>query len=291
MSTRLETIRDYQERMNRVLAYIQKNLDAPLSLEATAGVACFSPFHFHRWFAAIVGEPLSRHVRRLRLERAALQLCQSDLAVTDIALAAGYETPSAFNKAFKQQFRCAPSVFKKRKRTVFTTRRDVIRITPDKESRMEPKIVERPEKTVVYVRRTGPYAKAAGEAWSAVCQFAYSHRLVSKAKGSEFIGISYDDPNVTTGDKLRYEACITVKPGVKGEGEVGVKQLEGGKFAMFLHKGPYEKFMKTYEEIFGRWLPESGAKLRDLPSFEVYLNFPGRTKPENLRTEIYVPIE
>ena len=291
MSKRLETIRDYQERLNKVLVYIQENLDAPPALEQATRVACFSPFHFHRWFAAMVGEPLSRHVRRLRLERAAQQLCQSELAVTDIALAAGYETPSAFNKAFRQQFRCAPSVFKKRKRNVFITNRDVIRITPNKEPRMEPKIVERPEKTVVYVRRTGPYAKAAGEAWGAVCRFAYSRRLVNKADGSEFIGISYDDPNVTAEDKLRYEACITVKPGVKAEGEVGVKQLEGGKFAMFLHKGPYENFTKTYEEIFGRWLPASGAKLRDRPSFELYLNSPDRTRPENLRTEIYVPIE
>jgi AraC family transcriptional regulator len=40
-----------------------------------------------------------------------------------------------------------------------------------------------------------------------------------------------------------------------------------------------------------QWYPESGEKLRDLPCFDVYLNRdPRRTKPENLRTEIYVPV-
>ncbi len=47
----------------------------------------------------------------------------------------------------------------------------------------------------------------------------------------------------------------------------------------------------VYIAIFGEWLPEAGMKLREAPCFEVYLNRdPRRTKPEKLRTEIYIPI-
>jgi len=43
---------EYQARMHRVLAHIDTHLDEPLDLATLAGVAHFSPFHFHRLFSA-----------------------------------------------------------------------------------------------------------------------------------------------------------------------------------------------------------------------------------------------
>jgi len=62
----------YHERVNRVLDYIGQHLHGELSLNTLSQVACFSPFHFHRIFQAVTGETLNSHVRRVRLERAAL---------------------------------------------------------------------------------------------------------------------------------------------------------------------------------------------------------------------------
>ena len=61
------TWNDYQQRILRVLTHIQAHLDEPLDLEELARVACFSSFHFHRVFAAMTGETIADHVRRLRL--------------------------------------------------------------------------------------------------------------------------------------------------------------------------------------------------------------------------------
>ena len=110
-------------------------------------------------------------------------------------------------------------------------------------------------------------------------------------KETKVIGIPHDCPGITEPDRLRYDACITIEGDAKPEGEVGVQTLAGGKYAVFLHNGSYTKLGGTYGEIFAGWLPSSGEGLRDLPCFEVYLNRdPRRRKPENLRTEIYVPI-
>ena len=65
------TLRDYKERLLRVLVYIQQHLDEPLALETLAARACLSPYHFHRVFTGMIGESLQSHIRRLRLERAA----------------------------------------------------------------------------------------------------------------------------------------------------------------------------------------------------------------------------
>ncbi len=287
VAARTDTMRDHQERINRVLLHLQSNPGAPFSVEQLARIACFSPFHFHRLFAAYVGEPISAHVRRLRLERAAVQLRTSPGPVTEIALDAGYETSAAFNKAFQQQFHVSPTTFRQSPAANFTAA--LKHQSPITLPIMKPKIVDRPEKQALFVRRTGAYSESASAAWEAVCRFAFSRRLVPPDR--EFIGISHDDPQITAQEKLRYDACITVSQPVKPEGEVGVQSIAGGRYAVFLHKGPYEGLLNTYRFIFGEWLPGSGEELRDVPSFELYLNTPERTRPENLRTEIYIPLK
>jgi DNA gyrase inhibitor GyrI len=72
---------------------------------------------------------------------------------------------------------------------------------------------------------------------------------------------------------------------------VSALEEESLGYAAFLHVGPYENLGETYRAIFAGWLPASGEELRDAPCYEVYLNRdPRRTKPENLRTEIHVPL-
>lgn len=292
MANREQTVNDHRERLNKALVYLQDNIDKAITLEALAAVAHFSPFHFHRIFAAHVNETLYEHIRRLRLEKAAQKLYYSHGPVTDIALSVGYETPAAFTKAFKKHFNRNPTDYRKIKRQNLPSRLNLIKNRPRRRgvSPVKPEIRELPEQKVLFVRKTGAYDKAAAAAWSSLMKFAYSHRLMSKdTKG---IGISHDSPDITPEEKIRYDACITFNGNVKPEGEVGIQTIAGGRYAVFLHKGPYRKLNRTYDFIMGDWYPKSGEKFRDLPCFEVYLNRdPRRTKPENLRTEIYAPIE
>ena len=142
---------------------------------------------------------------------------------------------------------------------------------------------------VLFVRRTGRYDQAAAEAFAVLCQFAGPRGLLGPA--TRVIGISHDDPHVTEESKFRYDACVTVGREVNAEGEVGRKTIAGGRYAVFLHEGAYEGFQATYDGIFRAWLPGSGEKLRDEPSFEVYLNSPDQVRPEELRTEIWLPLQ
>jgi transcriptional regulator GlxA family with amidase domain len=81
----------YHERVNRVLDYIGEHLDGELSLAGLSQVGCFSPFHFHRIFQAVTGETLNLHVRRVRLERAALLMKTSPRKrITDVAIETGF---------------------------------------------------------------------------------------------------------------------------------------------------------------------------------------------------------
>lgn len=106
------TIPEYSERLDEVKQYIREHIDEPLNREVLAAVAGFSVPHFHRIFTAQTGENIVSYVRRIRMERAGRKLRMGAVDITEVALAAGYDTHAAFSKAFKQQFELSPSEFR-----------------------------------------------------------------------------------------------------------------------------------------------------------------------------------
>ena len=105
-------IADRARHIDDVMRYIRVHLDEPLRRNTLASVAGFSVPHLHRLFAAQVGQGVAAYVRRMRLERAARKLRMGAVDISEVALAAGYDTHSAFGKAFKQQFGLSPSEFR-----------------------------------------------------------------------------------------------------------------------------------------------------------------------------------
>jgi AraC family transcriptional regulator len=109
-------------------------------------------------------------------------------------------------------------------------------------------------------------------------------------KNARMFGVAYDNPNVVEPSKLRYDACVTKDDDVTLEEGINDLAIGGGKYAVFMHKGAYEALSETYKAIYGE-LMSAKITLRDAPPFEEYLNRdPRRTKPENLKTRIYIPI-
>jgi AraC family transcriptional regulator len=104
--------RDHSECIQAVMRYIRDHLDEPLHRETMAAQAGFSVPHFQRLFTAQVGENFASYRRRMRLERAGRKLRMGAVDITEVALAAGYDTHSAFSKAFKQQYGLIPSEFR-----------------------------------------------------------------------------------------------------------------------------------------------------------------------------------
>ena len=65
----METLR-YEDRINRAIALIDREIDKDLSLERLADEACMSCFHFHRVFSALTGESVHSFKTRMRMQRA-----------------------------------------------------------------------------------------------------------------------------------------------------------------------------------------------------------------------------
>jgi len=93
---------NYQIRIDKVLTYIDNNLDKKIELNKVADLAHLSKFHFHRIIKAYLDESLGNYINRIKLETAVKLLRYSNQSISDIAVNIGYENPSAFNKAFKK---------------------------------------------------------------------------------------------------------------------------------------------------------------------------------------------
>ena len=85
---------------------------------------------------------------------------------------------------------------------------------------MEMKIVEEDEVRVAFVRHVGPYEKC-GVAWSKLCTHLGGQGRL--AGGAPLIGLSYDDPDVTPVEKIRYDACEPVSDDFEPAGGIGVQ--------------------------------------------------------------------
>ena len=283
------TEQTYRQRILKVMVYIGDHLDGDLGLEAMARLSCFSPYHFHRIFREQAGEPLGRYVRRLRMERAAARLKQTQMGVLQIALEAGFEAHESFTRVFREMFGESPSEYRKSLGVALGRAAGAgIEPRPTGAQIMQVKIETLKPKRIASIRHTGPYPEI-GPVFGRLCQWAGPRNLFGP--DTQVLGIFYDDPETTPADKLRSQAALTVGDDVEAEGEVTIGELAGGDYAVVRHKGCYSKLIDTYRWVYGQWLPTSGREPGDVPCFEVYHNDPKEVKPEDLETDVYVPLK
>jgi len=293
------TWNDYTERILRVLTHIQAHLDEALDLEDLARVACFSSFHFHRVFAAMTGETIADHVRRLRLERAAMELRSGAKQVIYVALDAGYEAHAAFTRAFKTAYKVSPADFRRATGPIATLAapsgvhfRPGVPLTTFNTNHITTKVMKVITRTikpmrVAYLRHVGPYDDVK-QTW-----FDLSARLSAAKqvrKTSVFIGIGHDDPSVTPAAELRYDACITVDETYEPKKHVALQTIVGGDYAV-AKNCPVGKIKEAFQYLFGKWLARSSRNLRPIPSFIVWVDAYKGVAPGTWRVDVYMPLQ
>ncbi|MBI4646571.1 MAG: helix-turn-helix domain-containing protein [Bacteroidia bacterium] len=209
--------------------------NSKLDLVELAGVSNFSAFHFHRIMRAHLNESIGSYIFRVRLDTAAGLIRYSGIQLNEIAEKVGYECPSSFSKAFRKRFNISPQEF--RDSGIESRNYDVSFDKSEVNMELKTKIKELNDKKVVFIQSIGEYSSVkTGETWDKLMSYAKKNRLFGWK--TECLGISHDDPSITEADKCRYDACLVVTKDVKPDGEVGVKTIQGGKYAIFKVTGP-----------------------------------------------------
>ena len=287
LQMKLDTNNEYHKAINQSIDYINGHLNEAIDLKKIADIANISEFHFHRIFKAYIGETVGIYISRLRLENAAQKLQITNLTLTEIAERTGYQSQYSLSKAFKKHFGLTPSAFKNIQ-TYFSSQYSNTEHEP---LALHPNIVNIENKNLVYIRIIAKYGSELDyrNAWKKLWQYAKQKNIVSA--NIEFIGLSFDDPNITSHEQSRFYACISTDKLLKPEGEFGLQTIKNGKFAVFTHQGAYSGLNRLYQSIYMDWLPSTNKKLRHSMPFEKYLNNPDKEKEGDLLTEIYIPIK
>ena len=100
-------------QVKRVTAYMREHLDREINLDMVAGLVELSRYHFCTAFRLATGQTPHNWLTALRMGRARRLLAEPDMSITEIALAVGYQTPSAFTATFRKTARVTPSEFRR----------------------------------------------------------------------------------------------------------------------------------------------------------------------------------
>jgi AraC family transcriptional regulator len=141
---------------------------------------------------------------------------------------------------------------------------------------------------VLGMRKRGTYAE--------IRPMTAKIRKYIETKGAQIAGppmfVCHETPKEVVKVNLQHnadvEVVIPVVSPIEGDDEIACYELPGGPMARITHQGPYERSATAYKKLFA-WIAENHRKVAG-PTREVYLTDPRKVPPEELLTEIYVPV-
>lgn len=279
---------EWIQRMNRALEYLEEHLIQGADLEEAARIACCSVYHFQRIFPCLAGIPLSEYLRRRRMSLAASDLLAGQ-KVAEVALKFGYDSPTAFNRAFQSVHGMPPS--KAQEGAPLKAFPPIsFQITVKGATEMEYRIVKKDPFRVVGI--SAPISRDIEDSFREVP--ALWNRANKENLPARLAPLM--DPNNPGllgicdggGEQPRYIIAVASAAPL-GEETEGLEEhrIPGGTWAVFPGEGPMPGAIQELEQrVVSQWLPTSGYEYANVPDIEVYLN----PDPKNARFEVWIPV-
>jgi len=289
---------DYIEKMAKATAYVEEHLRENISLEAVANAAALSPYHFHRIFAAVLGEPLGEYVRRRKLHEAAEELLENKSKIVDIALDHGFESHEGFTRSFKKVYGQSPAEFRRQGvRPVVFERHPVTKQMLEHYSQgidLEPKLTVKPALILAGLEISGGLTlDALIKLWEKLVEkfgVGNNEAIISGGYGISDLIRRYDLKRAECKNNFSYFAGIQLKPGLKYPKTFIKIRLPKQLYAIFTHTATVERLEETYRYIYGTWLFRSGLELARRPDVQFFSEAFIRNSGQPV-IEIWVPIK
>ncbi len=279
--------------LNDAIRYIEENLDGEIDLTQAARLASCSAFHFQRMFSYLAGVPLAEYIRRRRMTCAAFELQNTDSRVIDIALRYGYDSPTAFNRAFQSVHGVAPSLAREQGVRLKAYQPVSFKITIRGEAEMNYRIEKRNAFRLVGYKTASTWTPEKQEGFALIPKFWQEKgpaipALMPLMEGQPLglLGVSVGDWQ-TAGRFDYYIAVASQKPAAAG---MEAYEVPACTWAVFECKGAIPASIQTMQKrIMTEWLPSSGYRYADAPDIEQYTE--GDQSSEDYLCYIWVPVE
>ena len=274
---------EWIKRMNAAVNHLEAHLTEKIDVSELARIACCSSFHFQRMFSCMAGVPLGEYVRRRRMTLAAEDLC-AGARVTDVAARYGYDSPTAFNRAFQSVHGVPPSKACSATLQAYTPIHFSLTVTGDKPLswRMEALDAFSVAGYVAPIGKTlAENFQAVPALWERVAREEALPGLLRMQTGPlpGLLGASRE-----TGEGWRYMIGVCAKEA--GEG-MALWRVPACQWAVFSGRGAMPTAIQEVERrAVLEWLPASGYEYANAPDIEAYLV----PEPQNAAFEVWLPV-
>ena len=103
-------------RLKRMLEFIHKNYTEPITVAEIAAAADISLSECYRCFKRIMGQSPIARLTKYRIHRAVNLLEETNMSVTEVCYAVGFNSPSYFTKVFAERLHCTPREYRQREK-------------------------------------------------------------------------------------------------------------------------------------------------------------------------------
>lgn len=275
------------KQLNAAIEYIEENLCAEVKIDTAAKIACVTADSFIRFFSYMTGMTLTEYVRCRRLTLAAQELQESKTPIVEIAVKYGYNSATAFSRAFTKQHGITPAQARDPHQSLKIYSPVSFHIIIKGAKEMDFKVIEIKEKKVLGISKCigGTSSERFGAEhimWADNCECipskiccSYDGIWYGIFENGNYV-IARDQENVTGTNLETYF-------------------IPGGKYAVFTTKnGGYagDELPQLHDLIHNSWIKNSGyCQIGDF-ELEVYHLYSDKAERRRKRYyEIWIPIE
>lgn len=297
---------EYIKRINKVLTYIDENLDADLSLHTISNIAFYSPFHLHRLFKAVTNETLNAYIIRKRIERTAMMLIHNkEYSISEIANKYGFKNISTFTRTFNKIYEQSPSAFRKSNMGNFSkigkVNSKIGKLNYISEEylcnidnlkkwiKMNAKIEikEMPKMNLAYVTQIG--VDGIDNAFQRILKWSIPKGILTKTD-TNVCRVFHDSFKVTDADKVRMSIGILSTQQLEVDNEIELSTIEKGRNIVGHFIIEPKEFEKSWDSLF-IWMNENGYKKADRYPFEIYHNNYNEHPEKKCIVDLCIPVE
>ncbi len=277
---------EWIERLNEAIAYIEEHLTEEIDYERLGKIACCSSYHFQRMFTYMAGVPLSEYIRRRKMSLAAVDLQSTGMKIIDVAGKYGYNSPTAFNRAFQSVHGIAPSAVKNEGVSVKSFPPVSFKIIVKGVEEMNYRIETKDAFRIVGV--SVPLEKDIEKNFAVIprkWQETAMNGTLQKLTGlmdtqpMGVLGVS------TCNDTEPWRYYIAVASSQTDQ-DLEEYTVPAATWAIFPGTGTNQSIQELERRIVTEWLPTSGYEYGSAPDVEVYLN----PDPQNAQYEVWIPV-
>lgn len=277
---------EWAERLNQSIDYIEKHLTDDIDYEQLGRIACCSAYHYQRMFTYMAGISLAEYIRRRKMSLAAVDLQSGKEKIIDIAEKYGYDSPTAFNRAFQAFHGTPPSMVKNEGVSVKSFSPIVFKIAVKGANEMNYRIETKKAFRIIGVsapldRNIENNFMTVPKMWQDAVENGTLQKLaeMTDVPSMGLLGVT------VCNDEEQWRYFIAV-PSTKQSAEFDEYIVPDSVWAIFSGTGTNKSIQELEQRIITEWLPTSGYEYANAPDIEVYLN----PDPQNAKYEVWIPV-